>query len=198
MHPNWDQYRVHFPDRYWAPGAFDDALTSFIAQRPVHKCVDVGGGAFGTEALQSHKFSTFLLDPNVSEVPSWMAGRVNWGDHLFFDLAVARGSINYLNEKQFAQLRGMIRPQGRIIANTFLTAPSTQWRQRSVRNGAGEHGVELVRLNNGMVEHVLEYPSQRIEHQFFFRSQEQFQELLPGCRFLQHGENSFTLFWESP
>lgn len=198
MHPNWDEYRAQFPDRYWEHGIFDDALTSFIQKRRVDKCVDIGGGAFGTEVLRGHKISTFLLDPNVTEAPAWMAGRVNWGDHLFFDLAVARGSINYLTDKQFVQLRGMIRSQGCIVANTFLTPPSVQWRQRSVRNGAGDNGVELVRLNNGMVEHILEYPNQRIEHEFYFRSQEDFQQLLPGCRFIQHAENSFTLFWESP
>lgn len=197
MDPNWSEYRAQFPDRYWEHGVFDDTLNAFLQQRTVHKCVDIGGGVFGTQVLQAQKFPTFLLDPNVDHAPSWMAGQINWGDHLFFDLAVARGSINYLTDKQFDQLRNMIRPKGCVIANTFLTPPGLQWRKRAVRNGAGEDGVEWVRLNNGMVEHVLEYSTRKIAHQFYFRSQEDFQKLLPGCRFMQHGENSFTLFWDA-
>lgn len=197
MDPNWNEYRAQFPDRYWEHGVFDDTLSAFLKQRTVHTCVDIGGGVFGTQVLEAHTFSTFLLDPNVNKTPSWMAGQINWGDHLFFDLAVARGSINYLTDQQFDQLRGMIRAEGCVIANTFLTPPGPQWRKRRVRNGAGEEGVECVRLNNGMVEHVLEYPTRKIAHQFYFRSQEDFQKLLPGCRFMQHGKNSFMLFWNA-
>lgn len=197
MDPNWNEYRAEFPDRYWEHSVFDDALVSFLKKRRVDKCVDIGGGVFGTQVLEQQKFSTFLLDPNVENCPAWMAGRVNWGDHLFFDLAVARGSINYLTNAQLSQLRNMIRPKGCIIANTFLTPPSSQWRKRDVRNGAGENGVEWVRLHNGMVEHILEYPQRKIEHQFYFRSQDDFQNFLPGCRFIQHGANSFTLFWDA-
>jgi len=198
MHPDWDRYRADFPNRYWNTGVFDDTLRSFLRQQAPAKIVDIGGGAFGTEVLKEAHCPVFLLDPYVSTLPSWMSGRMNWGDHLHFDLAVARGSINYFTDTQFSQLRGMLRSKGRVIANTFLTAPSVQWRKRTVVNGAGEEGSEWVRLHNNRVEHVLEYSSRRIEHHFYFRSQDEFDRLLPGCRFIQHGENSFTLFWEAP
>lgn len=197
MQPDWDRYRHDFPDRYWRQGAFDETLRSFVAQRQVAHCLDIGGGATGTEVLGEFAFDTHLLDPYVKEAPAWMKGRQQWeAPHATFDLAVARGSINYLSIEQLQTIADFLKKGGALIANTFLTVPQTQWRERGVTNGKGEAGIERVRCVDGVVHHHLVFPSTSIEHTFFFYSEDQFSRLFPGVRFLQHGPNSHTLFWE--
>lgn len=197
--PNWNAYRNTFPDRYWKQSSFDTDVLKQTAHYYGGRCLDVGGGVFGTEALKGTGLDVYLLDPFVDTPPEWMKGRINWNDDVKpFDFIVLRGSINYLDEQDLAYLKTVLKPNGMLMANTFLDAPSSEWRERSIVNGDGIEGVETVRLNNKRIEHILIYPHATIEHAFYYYSKEQWEALFPNAKWTQHGGNSYVLKWIQP
>ena len=108
---NWNSYRDFFPDRYWKIGDVDTFFLKKINELNIEKenLLDVGGGALGTEILKNMFKKHILLDPNITNIPNYINKNVTFqelkANKEKFNLIVARGSINYLNELEIKQLK---------------------------------------------------------------------------------------------
>ena len=108
---NWNNYRDFFPDRYWKIGDVDTFFLKKINELNIEKenLLDVGGGALGTEILKNMFKKHILLDPNITNIPNYINKNVTFqelkANKEKFNLIVARGSINYLNELEIKQLK---------------------------------------------------------------------------------------------
>ncbi len=198
---NWNLYRSQFPTRYWEQGKFDEELTlklnRLILNQSLKKGLDVGCGTLGTLALKyfsiQNKIEVDMLDPYVDAKPDWMKNKVDWNVQEKYDVIVARGSINYLNEAQMKKLQSMLNPQGFLIANTFLTAPSSEWNEREAKNSLGEVGIERSRLVGNIVEHEIIFQNYSVQHTFFYYSEQDYQRIFQELTFETYARNSSLL-----
>ena len=133
---NWNNYRDFFPDRYWKIGDVDTFFLKKINELNIEKenLLDVGGGALGTEILKNMFKKHILLDPNITNIPNYINKNVTFQElkdnKEKFNLIVARGSINYLNEFEIKQLKNLIDEKGLIILNTFCEPHSEDWNKK--------------------------------------------------------------------
>jgi len=189
---DWTKYREEFPSRYTKQDSyFDSILTKTILNPSIQRILDVGGG-HGTKALKSEKVNIWLLDPNVL-AKSWMKGNLDWREveAFQFDLAVARGSINYLTEQQIKKIPKISKA---FLANSFDKPPSIHWQKREYNTQNGDKGQEWFRFKDGKIEHKL-IPDNgpEIVHSFFYYSKGQYEEMLPGVKIEEYGNNSILL-----
>jgi hypothetical protein len=161
-----------------------------LALRP-KRVLDVGGGQ-GTESLKG--FETYLLDPYVTSTPCWMAGRVSWEDIKpgSFDLIVARGSLNYLSDKELARLYSALSPsRGVFLANTFATQPPLEWTARAYTRADGKQGMERFCLKGDLVHHELLMDGEPpIQHTFRYITRRHLEYFMPEVSFVFYGRNS--------
>lgn len=190
----WLSYQQWFPQRYIRHSLLDERVEKFVAQADKNTmALDVGGGSTGTLALKNRKIKATLLDPYVM-TPSWMDNNISWADPSFdrFDIAVARGSINYLDEKQIVR---MVESSDRFIANSFIVPPSEDWTSRNYTSKKGP-GVEMVRFdkNSGLVHHLLKPEiGEDIGHTFSYYSIDCLKKLIPALEVEQYGKNSMII-----
>lgn len=198
---NWNLYRSQFPTRYWEQGKFDEELTlklnRLFLKKPIKNALDVGCGTLGTLALKyfslHKKIEVDMLDPYVEAKPDWMRNKVDWDVQEKYDIIVARGSINYLNEEQMKKLQSLLNPQGFLIANTFLTAPSSEWSEREAENSLCEIGIERSRLVGNIVEHEIIFPKYNVQHTFFYYSEQDYKRFFKEVSFETYARNSSLL-----
>jgi len=114
----WYQYSQTFPDRYLERSYFDD-----FKDRMVEKdmsILDIGGGVKGSlSQSQARGNSVWLMDPFVSGCPESYIGKVVTPDRQY-DLIIMRGSFNYLVPLEIIELQKFLKPDGKIIFNTFI------------------------------------------------------------------------------
>jgi len=192
---NWENYKEDFPSRYTKQDSyFDTIVVKAFADSSINRILDVGGG-HGTEAVKSDKVKVWLLDPNVP-AKSWMEGNLDWKEveAFRFDLAIARGSINYLTERQ---IRLIPKISKKFLANTFSKPPSIHWQKREYETIDGTKGQEWFKFKDGKIEHKLT-PNEGSEiiHNFFYYSVEQYKEMIPGVKIECYGKNSALLWLE--
>lgn len=189
---NWEKYKEDFPSRYTKQDSyFDSIIIKALLNPSINRILDVGGG-HGTEAIKSEKVSVWLLDPNVP-AKSWMEGNLDWKEveAFKFDLAIARGSVNYLTERQ---IRIIPKISKLFLANTFSKPPSINWCKRDYETTEGIKGQEWFRLKDGEIEHkLIPDNGSEIVHNFFYYSEGQYKEMLPGVKIEYYGSNSMSL-----
>jgi hypothetical protein len=202
---SWEHYENLFPARYIHTGQFDQEILKVIEDIKPWAALDIGGGKYGTKALRD-VFRVFLLDPFIKHMPFWMDGRFNWDEigrdqnGETFHLVVLRGSINYLSAEQLKIAASAT--DRALIANTFLEEPQ-EYRERPYETIHGDEGLEITRYDPSTqtVTHILK-PSKsprdcpdEIVHQFYYRSPEWFQSILPGVEIIPRGKSA-TLIWK--
>ena len=197
---DWNLYREQFPARYWEEGEFDERLEQFFGQvGKVSTALDIGGGVLGTRALKDfvvrRQLVCDLLDPYVAALPEHFRAARNWGDlgPRDYDVICARGSINYLSVEQLRAVRGMMSPGGCFVANTFLTAPSTELVRRKATNAEGEEGFEESQLIGNVVHHRVVFDDYDVGHTFFYYPLEVYQAIFPKLQVTTYGKNSAML-----
>lgn len=191
----WETYTSIFPDRYLKDSPIDGRIADWIDNRertntPAARCLDVGGGTKGTAALKmgatadnptTHVWS---LDPNVTP-PNW-AEPLSWANtpEGYFDLIVAKNSINYLTIQEIKALTKMLTAGGTLLCNSFQKPSEIH---RPFQNSeSGTYGMEHTSYNTatGKIDHRLEItgPTPRvITHCFYFYPEEAFRKALtPG------------------
>lgn len=199
---NWNKYRDFFPDRYWKIGEVDNFFLKKINELNIERknLLDVGGGALGTEVLKNMFKKHVLLDPNIMNVPNYINENVTFQKLQFnkekFDVIVARGSINYLNEWEIKQLKELRNENGLIIFNTFCEPPSENWNKK-VYETNGMKIEESARFNNekNIVEHELITNNKKIVHTFNYYSEAQFKKILgENLESFKYGKNSVIYY----
>lgn len=199
---NWNLYRKQFPTRYWEQGRFDKELSEKLnywknKNQKINIGLDVGCGTLGTLVLRDfsieNNMMVDMLDPYVDNKPNWIRSKVDWDSKEKYDIIVARGSINYLNEYQLKKLKLMLSDGGLLIANTFLYPPNKDWSERSVINENGEIGLERSRLVDNIVEHQIIFDNYSVSHTFFYYTKEKYEELLGEIFFDSYSKNSHLL-----
>lgn len=191
---DWKKYYEEFPLRYVNYGFFDVTLETFIRRYGKDLvAVDIGGG-IGTARLRNSRVKTWLLDPYVNK-REWMAGSICWEEFMNspgrFDIAVLRGSINYLNRKQIESIPKVC--QG-FIANSF-ERPKEGWRARRYES-ISSNGIELSNYSkeSNKIQHILVDDNMRvIEHSFNVYGSEYFKELIPDVKIERYNKNSLLL-----
>lgn len=197
----WTSYRDIFPSGYIEPGYFDLVVRNLFEARRPNTILDIGGGVLGTEVLkQAQNAKVYLLDPNIDQVPEWMAGQVSWENFGKYDMLVLRGSINYLHYSELADLTNMLNSGGVLVANTFLRPPSNEWTERPYRTLSGAEGIERARLlSPGVVQHELQpNDGEKIVHHFNYFTKEAYEIYLPGVSIESYKENSAILTYLAP
>ena len=193
---NWEAYRDKFPIRYIGHSYFDEVLEDFIKSYGGElTALDIGGGK-GTGALQSHGVRTWLLDPYVS-VSDWMEGSVTWDEleqrpPCSFDIAVLRGSINYLTWKQIELIPRVCRG---LIANSF-ERPEPGWKARKYEStlGGGIEIADSTKVHHNIITHILvDCYMNVIVHDFYAYGSKKFKSLLPDARIDKYGKSSLLI-----
>lgn len=154
---DWNKYNIIFPLRYLEGDrtgqllSFSDkAMKDALFQRPPGKALDVGGGVSGTSYLIEWADDYMLLEQ--PEVKSDLI-RITWRDIYLlpndheFDVALARGSINYLNIGAIISIIDVIKGGGLFIFNTFINPPSDKMERRY--ESATGTGIECAKLVSG-------------------------------------------------
>lgn len=199
---NWNKYRDFFPDRYWKIGEVDNFFLKKINELNIERknLLDVGGGALGTEVLKNMFKKHVLLDPNIMNVPNYINENVTFQKLKFnkekFDVIVARGSINYLNEWEIKQLKELRNENGLIIFNTFCEPPSENWNKK-VYETNGMKIEESARFNSekNIVEHELIANNKKIVHTFNYYSEAHFKKILgENLESFKYGKNSVIYY----
>jgi len=201
---DWNKYREEFPARYWQHGIFDEKLLDILKElHPQYKfqsALDVGGGVLGTLVLkdfsETYGIDVDLLDPFISKKPDWIREQVNWDNNNQYDLIIARGSINYLTVEQLSKLKELLSPNGVLIANTFLNAPSKDWSEREAINMNGEKGIERSRLNGNIIEHQIIFSNYKHEHTFYYYSLDDYQKVWGEIKAENYAKNSSLIFFK--
>lgn len=206
---NWKQYREIFPERYTKHGVFDDRLLEFIESFGGNlKVLDIGGG-LGTKVLNRSGVKTWLLDPNV--LPSkWMEGSINWSKFYnlppnSFDLAVLRGSLNYLEKSQISKIPEVCRM---VMANSF-DRPKPGYKARRYKSlSSGKCGVEIsdttgvlnkkcklnVKTLDDKIKHILvDSEMNVIVHNFYAYGYEYFNQVWPNAKIERYRNNSLLI-----
>ena len=199
---NWNNYRDFFPDRYWKIGDVDTFFLKKINELNIEKenLLDVGGGALGTEILKNMFKKHILLDPNITNIPNYINKNVTFqelkANKEKFNLIVARGSINYLNELEIKQLKSLIDEKGLIIFNTFCEPPSEDWNKK-IYETDGVKIEESARFNKekNIVEHELITNNKKIVHTFNYYSEVHLKTLLgDNLENFKYGKNSVVYY----
>ncbi len=129
---DWNRYYEIFGDKY---GGRQDAMERLIAETDKEEWLDVG--------CNTNTKANYILDPNV-----FIEGKKNvtYEDDLSsrFKLITLKNCINYLTEREVETLKKWLKPDGLIIANTFLKAPDFRVKEN-----------ESVYLENDRVHHYI-------------------------------------------
>lgn len=197
MEIDWSSYEEKFPERYWLPSQFDLILESWMRKCATQEMslLDVGCGIHGTKSIARWKgVNWFALDPFVPtpegyQEASWPLGGAK------FDVIVLRGSINYLTKEQLLELKSALKEGGSLLANTFLTKPDEEWRERPYIDGRGISGIERSRCVSGVVQHQLVLEKEIIDHTFFYYDKAQIETWFEGVDFLNYGKSSSALYF---
>ena len=197
---NWNLYKDIFPNRYIKEGYFDNVIDFIIkSNNSISTILDIGGGN-GTNVLKKIDRLKIvdLLDPYVKK-QEWMGKNINW-DHKVnrkYDLAIARGSINYLTKKQIKSIPNLA---NKFLANSFANSPSTTLSSRRYETIHLQRGVEffIYRPESRTVEHMLSPDrDEMIKHSFFYYSIKDYSEMLNGVKIIYYNQNSILLYWEN-
>ena len=136
------------------------------------KVLDLGGGKLGTQCLKKDNIKAYLLDPNIENIPEWMYN-FTWFDNEDFDLIIARGSLNYLNDTLIKNTLTNLKTKGIFIANSFLDAPEPRVRRYKNSNsdtvGTERINVDYNKEGKKIIKHEL-IPmngDEIIKHEFF-------------------------------
>lgn len=193
---DWKRYLDVFPSRYLDEGMFDWHVREVVAQYDRLFAVDIGGG-MGTQALRQPHVTTYLLDPNVPP-QDWMKESISWetaiGDR-YFDLAVLRGSLNYLSPEQIRAIPGFAT---RCIANTFERPPPEKWVGRLYQSKDSQ-GLERSRYvpDRGVIQHeLLPDEGEPICHEIRVYTIGDLIRWLPGAEVLCYGKNSVLIEYD--
>lgn len=201
---DWNLYRKQFPTRYWKQGLFDNKLIEKLnywksKNKKINTGLDVGCGTLGTLVFRDfsieNNIKVDMLDPYVDKKPDWMRNKIDWDSNDKYDIIIARGSINYLNEVQIKKLKLMLSDGGLLIANTFLSPPTKDWSERPATNEIGEIGLERSRLVGNIVEHQIIFDNYKVNHTFFYYTKEKYEELFGEIFFSSYTKNSNLLIF---
>lgn len=216
--PIWQDYANTFPDRYlqapkqWAP--IDTAITKWIVERrelirPPACCLDIGGGPEGTQALKpitngkKPKGYVWGLDPHVTQA-SWQEP-IAWEQTKdnYFDLIIAKNSINYLTLAQIKRVVKMVSSGDIFLFNSFLQP--TEIHRPFQNTKGGKSGVEHTHYNpkTKKIHHTLdiEVPHKKtIKHSFNFYPEETFRTLFQNGKLTvqPYGTNSVLYTYQAP
>jgi hypothetical protein len=198
MKPDWNKYRETFPNRYWGWGEIDKIIQDQYDLIGPKTILDVGGGAYGTDCLrnmvQRDGVKMYLCDPNIEKCPDWMVSNISLSlachQEEKFDLVIMRGSLNFLMPWEIRQAEYIGK---NLIANTFRNCPSDRWEARN--NG---DFIELYRSLRkqypAVIENILVKDDNTvIEHSFYYYSEKELKDSIPGVSFHPYGVNSVAL-----
>lgn len=193
---DWKNYKDEFPDRYIKYGYFDHVLESFIRQYDGKLvAVDIGGGE-GTNALKMFGIETWLLDPNINK-SYWIEDNISWKEFVKskpgrFDIAVLRGSINYLTQEQIQSIPNICRG---IMANSF-ERPEPGYKARRYKSKAGG-GIEISNCPNlaeDKIQHILVNDFMEvIAHDFYAYGSDYFKRFISDVSIEKYNVNSLLL-----
>lgn len=198
---DWNKYREYFPKKYWGRSEFDLVINSFLNNLNANDYIlEIGAGCFIDDMYD--KFDNyFVLDPFVNH-NNKNKPILNWDNFNKnqYNIYICRGSFAYLSIEEINLIINNMPKNSKFIFNTFKNHPKNNIFINSQANEFidenNNNSLEFASYNEKLkkIEHKIKNNELEIFHTFYYRSEEEINNLFSNIKKLNSKKESSMFF----